>query len=271
MKAKRYILTFLLLTVPLFNILATPQAPDLIIYKGDTLLLFACPLEQLYNDLARRPKLFGNREVCLSTGCWRGYQAQWTIVENQLYLTGIFSCCFYEDSIKTDLSTLFGAEYINGKVKADWFSGDVIASFGKELCFFPEGNRSIYAKELELKFSKGRLVDTTTYDNSKSRQSAYSQKATKLMNFLYSNIHWEVLPIQDKAVKVFLQFSADENGIIDTVKVLRGYDAVFDKEAIRTVKSIPEWNIFYVKGKHQRSPYNIALIFNEENRTKYKK
>ncbi len=91
------------------------------------------------------------------------------------------------------------------------------------------------------------------------------------MNFLYSNIHWETLPTQDKTVKVFLQFSADENGLIDTVKVLRGYNAVFDREAIRVVRSIPKWDIFYIKGKHQRSPYNVALIFNEENRTKYKK
>ena len=43
--------------------------------------------------------------------------------------------------------------------------------------------------------------------------------------------------------------SSDENGKIDSVAVVRGVNELYDSEAIRVVKIIPEWNVIYRHGK----------------------
>ena len=264
-----FILTFLL-TVSLFKTFATSQIPDRLIYHGDTLSIFANPLEQLFDNDSIRPNFFGKKEVCESTACWRGYEAEWIIIDDSLYLTGIYSCCYYEDSIKADLKELFGAKFINGKVKADWFTGDVIAPQGKLLYYVHMGYESLYETEIEFQFIKGKLIGTKTYDNSKSRESEFSKNPEKLKEVIYSNINWSILPkLNQKVVKVFVQFSANENGIIDSVKVMRGYNRIFDKEAVRVVKTIPVWDIYYRHGVHQRVCWTLPVAFSDENREKY--
>jgi hypothetical protein len=266
---KVFILTFLL-TVSLFKTFATSQIPDRLIYNGDTLSIFANPIEQLYDNDSIRPYFFGKNDGCASTACWRGYVAEWIILDNYLYLTGIYSCCYYEDSIKADLKELFGAKFINGKVKADWFTADIISPQGKLLYYIHMGYESLYETELEFQFINGKLIGTKTYDNSMSRQSEYSQNSEKLKEFIYSNINWSVLPkLKKKAVKVYLQFSANEKGIIDSVKVIRGYNSIFDKEAVRVVKTIPVWDIYYRHGVLQRVNWILPIAFSEENSTIY--
>lgn len=114
----------------------------------------------------------------------------------------------------------------------------------------------------------GQLKGTTTFDNSKSRKSKYSDD-TALLQFIYTNIDWEKLPHQDKAVKILVQFSANEQGIIDSVKVRKKFNETYDSEALRVVKSIPEWDVFYRRGQHERRPWVVSIIFSDENRQKY--
>jgi len=270
MKGLNYILISFLLLIPQIRILATSQIPDMLIYNGDTLAIFANPLEQLFENDSIRPNFFGDKEGCMSTACWRGYEAEWVILDNELYLTGIYSCCYYEDSIKANLNMLFGDRFVDGKVKAVWFTGKIIAPQGELLYYIHMGYESLYEKELELDFSNGKLIGTKTYDNSKTRQSEFSQNPEKLKKFVYANIKWESLPkIDNKTIKVFLQFSANENGIIDSVKVIRGYDSIFDNEAIRVMKTIPDWDIYYRHGELQRMSWAFSVVFNEENKKEY--
>ena len=272
MKRNVLILFSFLLILPLSKSFATGQIPDRLIYKGDTLSIFANPLEQLYDNDSLRPEFFGKTEACMSTACWRGYQAEWEIIENHLYLTGIYSCCYSEDSIKADLKKLFGVALIDGKVKADWFTADIIAPQGKLLYYVHMGYGSLYEKELELQFKNGQLLGTKTYNNTKSKQSIYSQNSEKLNEFIYSNINWINLPKLDgQVIKVYVQFSANENGLIDSVEIMRGYDAIFDKEACRVVKTIPEWDIYYRHEKHERMTWGLPIVFSEENKIKYQK
>ncbi|WP_133259793.1 hypothetical protein [Pseudochryseolinea flava] len=265
------ILFILLSTISVFKTFGTAQVPDRLVYKGDTLSIFANPLELLYSDDSQRPKFFGDKEGCNSTACWRGYQAEWVIIDGQLYLTGIFSCCFYDDKIKADLTALFGSKFVDGKVKADWVTGNIIAPQGKQLYYVHMGYESLYEKELEFQFRNGGLIGTKTYDNSKSRQSNYSKDPEKLKEFIYSHINWTRLPKSKEPVKVFIQFSANENGIVDSTKVMNGYDATFDREAERVVKAIPEWDVYYRHEKLERRKWTMPIIFSEDNRKKYQK
>jgi hypothetical protein len=270
LKFRNYILTLLFLATSSFKSFGTGQIADILIYNADTFAIFSNPLEQLSNIETLRPILFGDKQGCHSTACWRGYKAEWEIINKELYLVGIYSCCFYEDKIKANLIDLFGSKCKQGKVKADWVTGKMLSPQGKLLYYVHMGYGSLYEKEVVYEFENGQLKDIITYDNSKSRKSIYSQN-TNLQNFIYSNINWDILPKEDKIIKVFVLFSANEQGIIDSVKVIRGFDKIFDEEALRVIKLIPEWDVFYRLGKHERQMRSMPIFFSQENKRKYKK
>ncbi|MET7259637.1 energy transducer TonB [Dyadobacter fermentans] len=254
------------------NAFATAQNPDRLIYKGDTLFIFANPLEELYKNDSIRPKFFAGQAGCITTACWRGYVADWKIENDQLYLTGISSCCFRDDGVRANLKSLFGDKVIDGVVKVDWFSGNIIAPQGKMLHYVHLGYESIYERELEFHFEGGRLSTTKTYDNSKTRESIYSKSPGKLQELIYSSISWDKLAdTGEEEIRVFVSFSANENGVVDSVKVLRGQNPDYNLEAIRVVKLIPEWDVFYRHGKHQRTSWMVPVIFSSSNRKKYSK
>lgn len=62
-----------------------------------------------------------------------------------------------------------------------------------------------------------------------------------------------------------VQFSANEDGIIDNVKVIRSGGDVFDREAIRVVKTFPG-NVQFYHGKLRRYYFTIPIVFNEFTR-----
>jgi hypothetical protein len=80
MEKKAILLFLFFLTVPWLKNFATEQAPDFLIYKGDTLSISIFPLEQLYDSHALPNSFLGKDKFAICTGCWRGYQAQWTII-----------------------------------------------------------------------------------------------------------------------------------------------------------------------------------------------
>jgi hypothetical protein len=236
---------------------ATAQVPDYLIYKDDTLAIFANPLEAREDIDSLRSEILYE----FSTACWRGYVAQWSIIDDQLYLVG-----FLPEGIR-DLKEIFGNEFVEGKVKADWFSGKIISPQGKELYYVHMGYESLYERELEFKFDKGKLLDIKEHDNSTSKQSSYKDK--KLIDFIYNHINWHDLSLSNEPIRVALKFSGNENGIIDSVEVIRGYNEVFNNEAIRVIKLIPEWDIYYRRKEFKRSFYFISIVFSEEKKEKY--
>ena len=194
MSWEKYILTKLFIAVGLAGVFATPQIPDKLVYNGEVLSVYLYLPDEFYKpdtvpigqfESIYTVNLFGNKKTCNSTACGREYQATWEIVENQLYLTGIYSCCYYEDSIKADLTSLFKEKVVEGKVKADWVNSKNIVRGGEELLFF-SSDIPVFKKEIEFEFFNGKLLNINVFDNSKSRQSTYSQNTTKLLSFIYS-------------------------------------------------------------------------------------
>lgn len=249
---------------------ATGQVGDRIVYEGDSLLLYSNPLELLYAKRSSRPRIFQGKEACITTACWRGYIAHWIIEDDQLFLTNIVSCCYSNDGIKADLKTLFGDKYIDGKVKADWVTDELIVPFGRLLYYIHDAYMSAYEKESVLLFRNGKLIKARTYNNSKSKKSEFSHDFEKWKEWVYGHIDWEKLPISDDDnIKVTVTFSANEDGRIDSVKVLQGYDKLFDDEAVRAVKSIPEWDVYYRRGENIRRNWTFPVRFNKKNKETY--
>jgi len=266
----RYRILIILLFVSTITY-ATPQVMDMLIVNGDTLYIEQVPLEY-YNEIdSIRSQLFEpSKDELMSTACWREYQAEWIIEENVLYLNNVYSYPYSADSLKANLERIFKSRCKQGKVKAYWYSGQLTAPQGELLFCLDLGHGGFYKKQLGIEISEGNVVSQTQYDNSKSKRSIYSTNNDSIKTFIYGNIDWNILPKTDTIVKVYVQFSANEKGIIDSIKIARGYSAEFDKEAMRVVQSIPSWDIYYRLGKPVRIGWTMPIIFSEENRDKYK-
>jgi len=267
---KRLINILIVLIIPISGF-ATAQAGDRLIWNGDTLTVLADPLA-LRDDIdSLRSKLFGEKKAGINTACWRGYIADWTIVENEIYLSNIFSCNYYDDSIKSDLKEVFGAECRNGKVKATWISGKMLIPQGKRIHSFPNGYDYFYETELVLTFKKGILTEKKEYDNSKSFKSIFTKNQDSLQNFIYKNIEWNKIPnMKDEKIRVIISIQSGETRKPDSVHIVKSSDnEILNQEALRVGNLIPEWDVYYKLGEVYRMKWNLPIIFDEQRRKKY--
>lgn len=90
----------LLIFISQFGI-CSPQLPDLLIYKNDTINVYNLILEEYLNknDFKKQGDLFGlSFRDGASMNCWRGYQAIYKIENDSLFLVNIIGCgeIFYE-------------------------------------------------------------------------------------------------------------------------------------------------------------------------------
>lgn len=266
---KKIILFIIALIIPVCGT-ATEQAPDKLIWKGDTLSIFSSPLK-LHKDInLLRSRLFGDKKVETNTACGRGYMAEWSIFEDEIYLTNIFSCQYYQDSIKSDLKTLFGDKCKDGRVKADWITGDFTVPKGKILQRILFGSH-FYEFEVVLTFKEGDLIAYKEYDNTKTRISKFIQNQDSLNKFIYSNVDWSRVPdLNDKTIRVLITIHSGATSKADTIFVARASDNEFlTQEALRVAKLIPEWDVYYRLGEVHKQIYTLPINFNEKNRAKY--
>ena len=177
------------LIFPLSAAVATPQAPDKLIYEGKPYDLFSNPLESYFESGKDRPRFFIDPDPKhLLTGLWRGYIATWKIEGGALYLVEIDSWICDESQNnkcrRADLKELFGAKYRDGKAEADWYSGELKLPVGKMLRSVWSEYSSIYEKEIILKVESGKVVGKELIDNTKknlpSEMELLEQEVKKL-------------------------------------------------------------------------------------------
>ena len=126
------------------------------------------PLETFYENRVRPNFMIRPHRV--NSANWRGYLATWEIVNNELYLSEIDSylCLTEQDECeRVTLKALFGDRWINSKVKADWYTGDLSIGDGKRL-FLKGTIEEFYERTITLKFKAGLVIGTTTTNNRKS-------------------------------------------------------------------------------------------------------
>lgn len=273
---KKSIVFILIILTNVLISFATPQRGDLIHWNDSICLLRPFPLDLWKEFDLTSEFLFGVKEKGYSTSCGRGYQAEWKIIDNELYLIAIYSCNYFykddhEDSLKADLFRLFPEKYKNGIVKADWVSGDFWLSQGKTIYYDHARGGYVFEKEIRLTFDDGIIVDIQEYNNlEKSKISIYTEDPEVLQKFIYSNINWDVIPeLKDSTIKVMLSFVIRQPGKIQEVRIEIGAGPPFDNEAKRVISLIPEWTIYYTQGKYVAQYWNIPVVFSEENRKKY--
>ncbi|MGV8878576.1 MAG: hypothetical protein ACOH2A_06055 [Sphingobacteriaceae bacterium] len=200
--------------------------------------------------------------------CWK---EDLEIVKGELYVNNVFYDSLKND-IKADLKDLFGAEYANGRVKATWFSDSLVLKEGKEL-IEAEFTEAIYERDIILTFNKGQLVKQRVGDNTKAYRSVYAHNFTSLLNFIYTRVNWKIIPfLKDKDFRVIVSMTSGEHKKPEDIRIERKVDLeILNIEALRIVKLLPEWDIFYHDGRLLRLGYHFGITFNEELRREYDK
>jgi len=247
------------------------QISDNIIWNNDTLPLLSNPLKSLINYDSVARYIF-DKSTCISSKCRQGYYAEWQIIDEELYLNAIYSCCYYSDGIKSDLKKVFSKYFSNGKVKASWFTGNLFIGKEDVICLTYKFPESIYRKEYKLIFEKGKLVKHEIIDNSNTKKSLFAADKDTLQGIIYRNINWDLFPdISTKSAKVTISLLADANGKVDSLRVVRGSGAIYDNEALRVAKLIPSWDVYYIHGEFYPLSALITIQFTEANKKKYSK
>lgn len=260
MKKLTYILILFSLIFLNQKAFGTAQIPDFLIYKGDTLSIYANPLEIYFDNHLRPDSLFAELGYN-STACWRGYIAYWELKNDSLFLLEVQG-----DSTKIDLSLIFEDRDTKSKIFADWYSYSILNPYGKLLHYEHMGYGSIYEFEKEFTFKNGIHTETKIYDNSKSRKSKFTENPELLKKYIQDNIDYSNITSEPyEKARVFVQIlSVTAEGKIDSVNVIRGWDNERDKEAVRVVKSIPERDILYRRGEQFDLIWTIPVIFGKE-------
>lgn len=256
------LLFIILLTT--FELFGTAQRPDILIYKGKKLEIFTNPLGSYFKE--GRSPIDLIKGGCMSTACWRGYVGIWKIIDDKLFLIELRSCCYEEDKIKGDLSEIFGEKYVNGKVHADWFSGELVIPKGKMLYYEHMGYASVYKKELNIKIDEGIITEIKKYDNSKTRITYLN--SDNLTKFVIENLDKKYLNSWSTDLKAYADIKST-NGQVTSAEITTTNIPELSDEIIRIVNQIDDWDILYRHGQETELPWIYPIIINQDKIEKY--
>lgn len=135
----------------------TQQATDRIVIDDVEYPLYGEPLSK-YLDACAPTLDFCNRP----SFNWRGYVAEWEILDGNLYLAGIFGDI--ENDTAITVKSLF--PFSNGQVHAIWFTGELVLPVQERT-----GNNGRskfytdrYQKELCITLQRGKVIKTLEQD-----------------------------------------------------------------------------------------------------------
>lgn len=174
MKPLFKIVLSLILAVFSFKIYASPQMPDYIIYKNDTIATYNLLVEQYLqkHDQTNREQLFGlTFRDGASFNCWRGYQAIYKIQNDSLFLSDIINCgsirnkTFDRSASLQKMHAIFGNKLVGDKVFIDWFSGELSFPLTNKLLRWDGVFYRIYEEEKVLNLLEGKLLKVENVNN----------------------------------------------------------------------------------------------------------
>lgn len=224
-------LLIVFLTLSQSQLFASPQLPDYIIYKGDTIATYTLILEQYFQkqDKTDQGKLFGlSFRDGASLNCWRGYQAIYEVENDSLFLTDIIYCG-ERRSGKIDkaafvqkMKNLFNDKFLNDRVYIDWFSGDMKFPLTNKVLRWDGVFYTIYEREKVISISNGKVFAIDDVENYVDDPKRIDRKdKNKISDILFKRLKktkWKNKEDYDCSEKYMV--TIDENGNVSKVRML---------------------------------------------------
>ncbi|MFD0749922.1 hypothetical protein ACFQZS_07200 [Mucilaginibacter calamicampi] len=250
----------------LISILSTFSAKaDKVIINGDTTNFWPnkSALEQHPDIKGIKPFLKGYKTGTCMDCEMVDYIAEWTIIDNTVYLTGIYPGPGAEkEGQKADLNKIFHAS--NSRVKATWVNADFWIPIGKPLRW-ANMMTPVYKAEFLFVIKNGKVAKKQQFNY----PSGGRPEDKEILEFIYSHISWDKIPPIDQQKKVFVVFETGISGKPEKAAIMRGKDCVTcNEEALRALSGMP-WPPDYKQGKIYPFQYTVPLTFSEEQRKKY--
>ena len=112
----------------------------------------------------------------------------------------------------------------------------LIEKYGKQAT---DGVLLITTNKYEMYYA---MADSSTCTEEASIPT-YKAGNEQLVKYIADSIHYPFVPLQMKREgKVFVRFRVDKTGKVCDVKVLKSLEHFLDKEAVRVVSTLPDWN-----------------------------
>lgn len=85
-----------------------------------------------------------------------------------------------------------------------------------------------------------------------------------MMRFLLENINYPKQETNEGVI--YAGFDVTEQGVIEDIKIMSSFDGAkqFEKEVIRVIKSMPNWEPAQQDGEPIKSNYVLPISFGEE-------
>ncbi|HEY5326836.1 MAG TPA: hypothetical protein VIJ27_07535 [Mucilaginibacter sp.] len=248
--------------------LATKANCQHLILNGDTLSFRSdVPLKQYPNFDILLPQLnnLRSQEPIRCFDCGPIYwNAEWTAIENELYLTAIYSNYADKPTLKANINRLFNTH--GGKIKANWVTTDLWVTKGRIIRW--RDIIPLYKTEMHVFIINGKI--TTIKEFSYPTNKLINGNLDSLQNFINSNINWAKIPdLNGRTVRVILTFNTGASGNPENVKVIRPLDEVACCDEAKRVVSLLPWSGDYWHGEVHPGQWSLPVTFSEENRKKY--
>lgn len=193
-----FFLRIAVLTLFSLRLFASPQMPDYIIYKNDTIVTYNLLVEKYLqsNERIHPNKLFGlSYRDSTSLYCWRGYQAIYKIDNDSLFLVDMIHCGERRmgeiDTVASALKmkAIFGDKVVNGKVYIDWFSGDISIPLNFKKLRWDGIFHTIYERETVFNIAGGKIIHVADVNNYEHVPHAIDRKdKSKLSGILFKQL-----------------------------------------------------------------------------------
>lgn len=224
------------------SLFSTNQVEDILNYNNKILNLYKSPLE-LIDSFSF--KLFGSELYMTPSFCLKGFEANWIIKADTLYLSDVREC----NSGKTlddKVEKILNRKFKNGLIKADWVSSRIWAGFGS----VPDGlvgfYTSYYPVEYQLDMKSGYIEHIDTFSSS---DCEYDDPRS-LETFLNANFDYKKVNINQINLNLSVLIIVNEFGKIKEASIENPTNTNLDTELIRVLKMVPCRRFYYYKGKY---------------------
>jgi hypothetical protein len=241
---------------------ATSQIPDVLFFGKDTLSFYDSPLDKI-EEISDKILKLRKDEYVVSSYCWKGFRAEWRIINDVLYLSSVLDC-HSEKQLNPLIEEILGIKFTDGLIRADFVDGDYWA--GKNQVYEQSFYTPIYKEEIKFAFNEGRVVNST---KTESIQCDYSDKED-LKNFILTkfNAH-EIEDLKGESIEIAVSINSDRTGRIREVKIVNSTHPETNNIFKDSIMKLPCRPVYFLKGEYWSIEESIYLSFNMKKLKEY--